>query len=64
MALVCSSAVRAAWFPADAQAHLERAFADLERLRANYVSSTGKEPEDPSWLADMRSMYERLEADG
>lgn len=59
-----AQAYEAAGRKEEARAALERAFADLERLRANYVSSTGKEPEDPSWLADMRSMYERLEADG
>lgn len=59
-----AQAYEAAGQKEQARAALERAFADLERLRANYLKSTGKEPEDPSWLADMRAMYERLKAEG
>jgi tetratricopeptide (TPR) repeat protein len=59
-----AQAYEAAGQKEEARSTLERALADLERMRANYRSTTGKDPEDPSWLADMRSMYDRLQAGG
>jgi tetratricopeptide (TPR) repeat protein len=48
----------------DARAALERALRDFEKIRETVRSQTGKEPRDPAWMADIRTMLERLKAGG
>jgi tetratricopeptide (TPR) repeat protein len=43
-----------------ARAALDRAFADLEQIKASYRANTGREPDDPTWLAEMQTLYARL----
>jgi tetratricopeptide (TPR) repeat protein len=42
---------------------LDRAFADLERIKESYRANTGREPDDPTWLAEMQALYARLPED-
>jgi len=48
----------------EAREALRRALRDLERVRESYRASTGREPDEPPWLADLRAMLERLEGGG
>jgi len=59
-----AQAYEAAGQEAEAREALRRAFRDLERMRESYRVSTGREPDEPAWLADMRAMLERLEGGG
>ncbi len=45
----------------EAREALRRALRDLERIQASFRETTGKEPEEPPWLAEIRAMLERLE---
>jgi tetratricopeptide (TPR) repeat protein len=43
-----------------ARSALDRAFADLERIRESFRATSGREPEDPAWMAEMQALYARL----
>ena len=59
-----AQAYEAAGQPGEAREALKRALRDLERIQANYKETTGREPQEPSWLADLRTMLQRLEREG
>jgi tetratricopeptide (TPR) repeat protein len=48
----------------DAREALRRALRDLEQIRTSYRASTGKEPAEPAWQADIQAMLTRLEQQG
>jgi len=45
----------------EAREALRRALRDLERIQGSFRETTGRDPEEPPWLADIRAMLERLE---
>jgi tetratricopeptide (TPR) repeat protein len=48
----------------EAREALRRALRDLEQIRSSYRTTTGKEPPEPPWQADLRAMLDRLEQQG